>query len=141
MITVLTPYLMMNGNTSEAIAFYKEALNAEVQFVQTFGEMPEDPGMPMPEEAKSLIGHASIRVGQTDLMFSDVFPGTPFQIGNQVTICLCTDDVNTSKQVLAALEQGGQVSMPLTETHFSPGYAIVTDKFGVTWQVYTESQR
>ncbi|RAP73600.1 VOC family protein [Paenibacillus montanisoli] len=138
MITTLIPYLVMNGNASEAIDFYKEALNAEVMFVQTFGEMPHD--TPLTEESKSLIGHATIKVGQTDLMLSDAFPGMPHQIGTQVTICLCTSDVSTSKQALAALEQGGQVGMPLTETHFSPGYAIVTDKFGVTWQIYTEGQ-
>ncbi|SFT14010.1 VOC family protein [Paenibacillus sp. BC26] len=137
MITMLVPYLVMNGNATEAITFYQEALLAEVVVMQTFGEMPQNPEMPLPEEAKSLIGHATIKVGQTDLMFSDAFPGTPHQLGNQVTICLCTDDVDTSKQVFAALEQGGQVSVPLIETHFSPGYAVITDKFGVTWQLYT----
>ncbi|MBP3964640.1 VOC family protein [Paenibacillus lignilyticus] len=137
MITMLVPYLVMNGNAAEAIAFYQEALHAEVVVMQTFGEMPQNPEMPLPEEAKSLIGHATIKVGQTDLMFSDAFPGTPHQLGNQVTICLCTDDVDTSKQAFAALEQGGQVSVPLIETHFSPGYAVITDKFGVTWQLYT----
>jgi PhnB protein len=39
------------------------------------------------------------------------------------------------------LQQGGQVKMPLQETLFSPAYGIVTDKFGVTFQIYTEGQQ
>ncbi len=35
------------------------------------------------------------------------------------------------------LKQEGQVVMPLQEVHFSPAYAIVTDKFGVTFQIFT----
>ncbi len=31
--------------------------------------------------------------------------------------------------------------MPLQETFFSPAYGIVTDKFGVTFQIYAESQK
>jgi PhnB protein len=38
------------------------------------------------------------------------------------------------------LKQDGQVKMPLQETFFSPAYGIVTDKFGVTFQIYTEGQ-
>jgi uncharacterized glyoxalase superfamily protein PhnB len=49
-----------------------------------------------------------------------------------------TNDKEQSKRFFEALQQDGQVSMPLQETFFSPAYGIVTDKFGVTWQIYTE---
>ena len=38
-----------------------------------------------------------------------------------------------------ALKQNGQVNMPFGEEPFSPGFADLTDKFGVTFQIYTES--
>ncbi|AZN38332.1 VOC family protein [Paenibacillus albus] len=141
MTVKLEPYLMMDGNTKDAIEFYKEALGAEVLFLQTFGEMPENPEFPLPEEAKGLVGHAMVRVGETDLMFSDNFPGTPFAVGNQVTICISSTDIERSRQIYEALPVGGQVHMPLTETFFSPAYAVLTDKFGVTWQVYTHANK
>lgn len=137
----LAPYLMMNGNAKEAIQFYEQALDAKVLFQQSFGEMPEKPEFPLPAEAKDLIGHAMVKVGESDLMFSDTFPGTPHQIGNQVTICITTENSEKSKQIFQALEQGGQVSMPLQETFFSPAYGVVTDKFGVTFQIYTEQKQ
>jgi PhnB protein len=38
------------------------------------------------------------------------------------------------------LQQDGQVNMPLQETSFSPSFGTVTDKFGVTFTIFTQSQ-
>jgi PhnB protein len=137
----MSPYLMMNGNAKEAIQFYEKALDGKVLFNQTFGEMSENPEFPLPEEAKELVSHAMVKVGETDLMFSDMFPGQTSQIGDQVTICISTNDIEKSKQIFESLKQDGQVKMPLQEAFFSPAYGIVTDKFGVTFQIYTEGEK
>jgi PhnB protein len=137
----LIPYLVMDGNAKEAIQFYEKALDAKILFYQTFGEMPENPEFPLPADAKDRVAHAMVKVGETDLMLSDTFPGQPHQIGNQVTICISTNDMEKSKQIYEALQQGGQVNMPLQETFFSPAYGVVTDKFGVTFQIYTEGDQ
>jgi len=137
----LIPYLVMDGNAKEAIEFYEKALNAQILFSQSFGEMPENPEFPLPEEAKNRISHATIKVGETELMLSDTFPGQPHQSGNQVTICITTNDADNAKQMFDALKQEGQVGMPLQETFFSPAYGSVTDKFGVNFQIFTEGKR
>lgn len=137
----LIPYLVMDGNAKEAIQFYEKALDAKILFYQTFGEMPENPEFPLPEEAKDRVSHAMVRVGESDLMFSDTFPGQPHQSGSQVTICISTNDKEKSKRIYEALKQGGHVNMPLQETFFSPAYGIVTDKFGVTFQINTEGKQ
>ncbi|URJ62072.1 VOC family protein [Paenibacillus polymyxa] len=136
----LIPYITMDGNAKEAIEFYKEALDAQLLFIQTFGEMPENPDFPIPAEVKERVGHATLKVGETELMFSDTFPGSPFSNGNQVSICITTDSVEQAQKMFDALQQGGQVGMPLQETHFSPAYGNVTDKFGVTFQMFTEAR-
>jgi len=137
----LIPYLVMDGNAKEAIHFYEKALGAQVLFSQSFGEMPENPDFPLPAEAKDRVSHATIKVGESELMFSDTFPGQPHQSGNQVTICITTDDAEKAKQMFEALTDGGQVTMPLQETFFSPAYGTVTDKFGVNFQVFTEGRQ
>ncbi|WNS76250.1 VOC family protein [Bacillus sp. DTU_2020_1000418_1_SI_GHA_SEK_038] len=134
------PYLMMNGNAKEAIDFYEKVFNAEVLGILTFGQMPPNPEFPLPEEAKDLVSHATIKVGDSELMFSDTFPGQPHQIGNQVTICVTLSNPDQSHQIFESLQAGGQVGMPLQKTDFSPAYGVVTDKFGVTFQIYTENQ-
>jgi PhnB protein len=74
-------------------------------------------------------------------MFSDNFPGTPHQSGNQVTLCLSTNDAEQARKFFDALQDGGQVGMPLQETFFSPAYGSVTDKFGVNFQIFTEGRQ
>ncbi|USK87502.1 VOC family protein [Peribacillus asahii] len=137
----LIPYLVMNGNAKEAIEFYEKALDAQVLFIQSFGEMPENPEYPLPVEAKDRISHATLKVGETELMFSDTFPGQPHQSGSQVTICISTNDAEKATKMYEALQQDGQVNMPLQETFFSPAYGNVTDKFGINFQIFTEGQQ
>ncbi|MDU5949195.1 MAG: VOC family protein, partial [Paenibacillus macerans] len=79
----LTPYLVMDGNAKEAISFYEKALEAKVIMLQSFGEMPENPEFPLPEAAKDRVSHALLKVGESEMMFSDTFPGQPHQSGTQ----------------------------------------------------------
>lgn len=138
MTVCLNPYLVMNGNAREAIAFYQKALDARVLGVQTFGEMPGDPNRPLPEGAHDRVLHARLKVGETDLMLSDTFPGMPYQTGNHVTIALTTDDAEKSRRIFEALAEGGRVQMPLQKTFWSPAYGQVMDRFAVVWQINTE---
>lgn len=137
----LTPYVVLEGNTKEAIAFYEKALDAKVAFLQTFGDMPANPDFPLPAEARDRVAHAMVKVGDSDLMFSDTFPGHPLQLGDQVTICITSDDVAKSQRIFDALQEGGQVNMPLQETDFSPAYGNLRDKFGITFQIFTEGKQ
>ncbi|WP_078410693.1 VOC family protein [Priestia abyssalis] len=137
MILGINPYLVLNGNGQEAVKFYENALDAKVEIIQTFGEMPENPEFSIPVDAKDRVLHAHLKVGNTDLMISDTFPGQPHQIGSQVTIAIRLNDVEKSKEVFEKLQEGGQIVMPLQETFWSPSYGQVTDKFGVEWQIST----
>ncbi|WP_353948393.1 VOC family protein [Sporolactobacillus sp. Y61] len=134
----IIPYLQLNGNAREAIGFYEKVFHAEVLAVTTFGEMPVTADFSFPEDAKDFISHAAIRVGESVMMFSDTFPGQPAHEGNLVTICVTFDNADKARQIFGALQDGGQVEMPLSETGFSPAYGVIKDKFGVTFQIYTE---
>lgn len=131
----LTPYFNMEGNAKEAIEFYQQVLGAEVLFIQSYGDMPDN----LPEDLKDLVAHAKLQVGGSEIMFSDS-PSTqsPIPKGKQVTICITSNDVEQSKRIFEALQQGGKVNMPLEETSFSPAFGDVTDKFGITFQIFTE---
>ncbi|WP_040983170.1 VOC family protein [Oceanobacillus jeddahense] len=137
MPTGVYAYITMDGTGKEAIDFYKNALEAKVSGVQTFGELPENPEFALPVEAKDRILHAQIQVGNTYFMLSDTFPGQPFDTGSQVNVCVTLEDAVKSKDVFDKLKTGGKVLMPLQETHWSLSYGQVQDKFGITWQIST----
>lgn len=141
MILNVYPYIVTNGNGQEAVKFYEQAIGAKVLNLQTFGDMPPNPEHPTPEEAKDLVLNAHLKVGDFDLMLSDNFPGSPYQLGETVTIVINFDDVEQTKEVFGKLEVGGKVNMPVQETFWSPAYGQLTDKFGVTWQLSTEVKK
>jgi PhnB protein len=128
---------MLDGNAKEAIHFYEKTLDAKVVFQQTFGETPEDPEHPLSEEFKERVAHSVLKIGETELLVADTEPRQQTQIGNRLTICITTNEVKKAQQMYTLLQQGGKVNIPLTETYFSPAYGVVTDQFGVTFQIFT----
>ncbi|HYE69001.1 MAG TPA: VOC family protein [Anaerovoracaceae bacterium] len=131
----LNPYLNLDGTTEEAVHFYEKALGGKVIGIMKFGDMPENPDHPMTDDMKNRVMHAHLKVGDSDLMFSDTFPGMPHQPGDTVQIAIHPQEEARAREIFAALEDGGQAVMPLMKTDWSPLYGIVRDKFGVVFQV------
>lgn len=128
----ICPYLTFNGTAKQAVTFYKEALQAEIAEMITYGEMPDE----LPSEWKELVAHARLRIHGAEIMISD--SPNPVPQGKQVTICITCSTLQESEKIYEALIQDGTVNMALNATSFSPGFADVTDKFGITFQISTE---
>ncbi|HEY9214191.1 MAG TPA: VOC family protein [Ancylobacter sp.] len=130
-------YLMFNGRTEEAIAFYKKALSAEVTALMRFSDMPEPPppGM-VPDGWGDKIMHSSFKVGDAELMASDgcQSDNTGF---SGISLALSVKSPEEAEVKFAALADGGQVTMPLAKTFFSPSFGTLTDRFGVSWMIVT----
>lgn len=128
-------YLMFNGRTEEAIDFYKKALGAEVTALMRFGEAPEPPppGM-IPEGWGDKIMHSSFRVGNAELMASDGCQSDAAGF-NGISLALSVASPEEAETAFAALADGGQVTMPLAATFFSPAFGTLTDRFGVSWMI------
>lgn len=136
------PYLIFDGEAEEAFHFYAEVLDAEDIGVTKFKDMPLTPeDDPIPEEAQDLVMNAALQLPNGSLlMFSDTFPGMPYQKGNNVSITLVYDNLDETKRVFEKLAAGGTVSMELQETFWSPLYGNLTDKYGVEWQLSTSDE-
>ena len=131
-------YLDFDGNCREAVDFYKEVFKVEGQPIMTYGEGPSDPENPLPEELKDRIMHTYLSLQGMSLMFSDIWPGMEFVVGNNVSIIVVEKDMEEIKRLYEGLKEGGQVKMELQETFWSKGYASIVDKFGVCWQLSHE---
>ncbi|RNB78543.1 VOC family protein [Brevibacillus fluminis] len=135
MKTSLIPFLEMNGNANEAIDFYVKALEAKVLYTLRFGDMPENPVSPLPQEKKEWVSFAILKIGESELHLTDNVTGSDYQKGTQVTIVVQTDDKEKAAQYFEALKEGGRVNDPLQSSFFSPAYGNVTDPFGVTFRI------
>ena len=127
-------YLFFDGRCEEAIGFYRKTLGAQVDKLLHYKDSPEpgDPNMPPGSENKVM--HASFRIGETSLMASDGrCAGKPTFQGFSLTITAANEA--EADRLFAALSDGGQVQMPLTETFFSPRFGMLADRFGVSWMI------
>jgi PhnB protein len=52
-----------------------------------------------------------------------------------VSLSLSADTVADAERLFAAIADGGQVQMPLTETFFASRFGMVADRFGVSWMI------
>lgn len=136
------PYLVFDRQAEEAMGFYAEVLQAAVLDVMRYKEMPgmEDE-QPVPDDVKELVLNGTIQLPNgTYIMFSDNYPGVPYTVGNNVTVTLVYTDPQETRRVFDALKKDGKVEMELQETFWSPLYGNVTDKYGVQWQLSTETE-
>lgn len=131
----IQPYLFFPGNCEEAIEFYRQALNADVEMLMRFHESPEPPPPDMvPPDWGDKVMHASFRVGGAMVMASDGCGGDALGFAG-FSLSLSVPDAPTADRFFAALAQGGSVQMPLDKTFWSPRFGMVTDRFGVPWMI------
>jgi len=129
------PYLMFEGRTEEALAFYKSALGAEIEAVMRYGDTPET-SEHAPPGSKGKVMHSAFKIGDSMLMASDgqCSGKTNFQ---GISLALTVRNDSEAEQKFSALADGGQIQMPLTKAFFASSFGLVADRFGVNWMVVT----
>jgi PhnB protein len=126
------PYLNFDGRCQEALDFYREAIGAKIVMLMHFKDAP-DQSMITPGVGDKVM-HAQVQIGDSVVLASDGRnTGTRNFQGFALTIT-AMDEAEADK-MFAALSTGGQVTMPLSKTFFSPRFGMLTDKFGVGWMV------
>ena len=131
----LQPYLFFDGRAEEAIAFYTQALGAELLALMRFRDSPAPPQEgTMPPGSEDKVMHAALRIGETELMLSDGHC-TGAAAFRGVSLALTVTGEAEADRCFAALAEGGQVQMPIGATFFSPRFGMVADRFGVAWMV------
>lgn len=122
----LTPYLIVNGAT-QALEFYKKAFGAE----QTMEPMAAPGGK---------IGHAELRIGNSQLMLADEHPEMGFRGpktigGSPVSLLLYVKDVD--RTVNDAVAAGAKLVRPIENQFYGDRSGMLEDPYGHTWTVAT----
>ena len=128
----LQPYLFFDGKCDEALDFYKKAVGAEPKMLMRFNQAPDQSMISPGSENKVM--HAQVQIGDTTVLMSDGrCTGKPNFQGIALSISAKTEA--EADKLFNGLADGGQVTMPLAKTFFSPKFGMVADKFGVGWMV------
>lgn len=137
----VNPYLTFDGNCREAFRFYADCLNTEIQALLTSADIPADAmngndsgcaGDPPPPDK---ILHASIAFEGSLLMGSDWMLPEPYQAPKGFNVSLDVESVAEVERIFAALAAGGEPQVPPMETFFAHAFAVLVDRFGISWMV------
>jgi PhnB protein len=134
----VNPYLNFNGQCADAFKFYEKVLGAKITFSMTWGEMP-GAAEQFPAETHKLIMHATLSVGDAQLMGADSPPGR-YQQPKGMNVSIHVKDTAEGERIFKALSENGSVTMPFEKTFWSPGFGMCVDQFGIPWMVNTEGQ-
>jgi len=124
----ITPAIVVR-NADQAIEFYKKAFGAQ-----------EVSRMLGPDRK---VAHAELKIGDSILMLSDEFPGSPCESpqklgGTTATLHLYVQDVDSAFQ--QAITAGGKENMPVQDMFWGDRYGRVLDPFGHVWGILTHKE-
>lgn len=137
-MTVLTPYLLFDGNCKQAMEFYKSCFGGELAAIPV-KDSPVKHSMPASQHEKIL--NARLQSGKIDISASDwLRPDRPRVPGNTVCLYLSCETLEELTDLFARLSEGGDVTDPLKEMFFGT-YGALNDKLGVRWMFHSSQGR
>jgi PhnB protein len=127
--------LNFGGNCAEAFRFYEKHLGGSITMMMTQKEMPNPPA-----GAGDAVIHARMDIGDTVLIGNDV-PEEHFKKMRSAYLYLALDSTKEAERAYRLLSEEGEVFMPLEETFFASRFAMLRDRFGVSWSIIHERTR
>ncbi len=128
----LNTFLNFGGNCEQAFRFYEHQLGGKITMLMRRAEQPDQPVI-WPGWEQS-IQYAIMEIGETELMGSDVAPDR-FERMRSAYLSLTVDGADEAERIYALLSAGGEVFMAMEETFFAVRFAMLRDKFGVSWMI------
>tara|TARA_R110000868_G_scaffold304437_16_gene565232 strand:- start:1349 stop:1753 length:405 start_codon:yes stop_codon:yes gene_type:complete len=126
---MITPYLFFPGNCEDALNFYKTVFKGEVTSLETFGEA----SMPVEEDYKGKIMHATLEFGDNKIQFSDGAPHKKITPGDNVHLNLNFDNETKMRLTWNKLAAEGSIHMELQDTFWGAIFGQLEDKYGIRW--------
>src|SRR6476646_2853378 len=89
---LVKPYLFFDGRCAEAVEFYRNTLGAEVKMLMRYNDSPEHlpAGMVRPGFENKVM-HATIRIGDSEVMAADDCQGHPAFQGFSLSLTVPTE--------------------------------------------------
>lgn len=132
---MIMPYLTFDGKCEEAFLWYEKIFGGKVEHISKYGDIPENPDMPMSVEQKNKVMHAQLMLTENGgISGADAI--WPTEQGSAVSIHAHLPDEKLAQQVFSELSQGGVVLGELQSNPPPDDSGIsgsIKDKYGFTW--------
>lgn len=122
---MLIPTIHFAGNCDEVIAYYKEAVGAQIKAVHYVQDV-----------APNFVGHSEVEMFGTTVALTDGCEAAPNTDNYTFTVFL--DNAEQVTTLFNTLADGGTVVDPLAPQFWADLCGHVTDRFGVNWHICTK---
>ena len=128
----LTPFLLFDGNCSEAMEFYRSCFGGELTITKVAEvPMPHEP----PPELLQKVAYGRLKNGAVDISGTDwQHPTRKFRQGNTVALYVTGRSHEELREIFERLAAGGDPDLrdDLRELAFGI-YGHLADRYGVHW--------
>lgn len=124
-------YINYPGNCEEAFQFYELHLGGKI----TMMAHHQPPPPSFPKEWTNPVLHAIIEIGGTLVRGADVSNAEPMR---SAYLTIRFDKPEQAEHIYSVLTQEGQILMKMEKTFFANRFAMVRDKFGISWMLLNE---
>ena len=128
----LVPYLQFQGNCEEALNFYKDVFDGQIEIASRY----DNPAMNAPDDFKNKILHARFMFGRFTMFASDVMPKKKNEaLRSNISISLGLHDEELAKDIFERLSSGGEINIPFKKQFWGDWHGNFSDRFGIHWMV------
>ena len=127
----LIPGLVFGGKCEEALNFYKQCFGGEITYLERYQDAPVDYNPVFGEK----ILHSKFEFDGNILFASDSIEGRPVKTGDNISLTVEFDAKEELTEVYGKLSENATVISPLQDSFWGTSFAILTDKYNVTWNL------
>ncbi len=132
----LSVHLNFDGQCAAAFRMYQRLLGGKLGTLMTYGESPVAGKVPV--DWRDRIVHATLSLDGMELMGADVAPES-YTTPQGFAVVLNIPDVERARVLFGSLAEGGTLRLPFQKTFWSPGYGLLVDRYGVPWEINSQS--
>ncbi|MBW5799936.1 VOC family protein [Halomonas elongata] len=132
----MNAYLMFDGDCETAMTFYAECFGGRIEAMERYGNGPQCDGEMSLDPEK--IMHVRLVADGWMLMGSDC-PPAYMKTPQGFSVAVHVEDIEEAERLFSVLSAGGQVEMPLQQTHWAIRFGMLVDRFGTPWMINCEA--
>ena len=127
----LAIHITFNGQCKDAFELYAKCLGGRITTLLTYGASPMASSAP---DLADKVLHATLQLDGQRLTGVDVRPDA-YEKPQGFAVQLNIDDSSQAILIFNTLASEGAVHLPLGKTFWAEHYGVLTDRFGVPWEI------
>jgi len=128
-------HVVFGGQCEAAFRFYERVLGGKIVNILAYGNSPM--AEQVPAEWREKIVHGTLALGGMILAGADMLP-EQYAKPQGFYVLLSVDDATDAERIFCALAENGEVHMAIQQTFWSSCFGVLTDQFGVPWEITCE---